>query len=275
MDLKLETSKKGSIVVQFLQFSGGERHVQIDGFSDLKSEDAVAVRAYIRSSNDIMDYLLFENALLKINPAVQIDLELPYLPYARQDRVCSQGQAFSLEVFASLIGIHKKRSVTVWDCHSEVGLNLIGAKNITIEKIISHSVELMKELESPNSVIVCPDKGALNRSFLVAKSVGAKDIVVCEKTRDPATGRISEIVVRAKDLKGKRAIILDDICDGGMTFLSVAKALKEINCEEVILYVTHGIFSKGLSVFDGLIDRIYTTDSFSQIKNSKLNIINL
>ena len=75
------------------------------------------------------------------------------------------------------------------------------------------------------------------------------------------------------NLKGKIAIISDDICDGGMTFIGIAKALRALNCEHIVLYVTHGIFSKGLSVFDGLIDQIFTTTSFKQTPHDKLTVI--
>ena len=55
--------------------------------------------------------------------------------------------------------------------------------------------------------------------------------------------------------------IVDDICDGGRTFIEIAKYLKEadsIDSSRIHLMVTHGFFTKGLGVFDGLIDHIYT-----------------
>lgn len=93
------------------------------------------------------------------------------------------------------------------------------------------------------------------------------------ENRDPVTGKIQNSHVNATDLSGKTAVITDDICDGGATFIGIAEELKKLNCQHVVLYVTHGIFSKGLAVFDGKVDRIFTTDSFPQIANEKLSVI--
>jgi ribose-phosphate pyrophosphokinase len=273
MTISIQTKTNKKLGVAFLQFPGGERHVQLENTEDFSQIQSVLIRAYINSSNDLMDYLLLENALLKMKPDLNIDLELPYLPYARQDRACSLGQAFSLEVMAALLRINKKRSITVWDCHSMVGTNLTGAINLTPEKIILRSSELMNEFKNPNLVLICPDKGAFKRCETIAQAFGVKEIVHCEKIRNSSTGKITGTSVSAKDLSGKTAIITDDICDGGMTFIGIAKALKELHCSEVVLYVTHGIFSKGLTVFDGLIDRIYTSDSFPQTIHAKLTVI--
>jgi ribose-phosphate pyrophosphokinase len=64
----------------------------------------------------------------------------------------------------------------------------------------------------------------------------------------------------------KRFLIVDDICDGGRTFTELAKVLKKWTDMPVDLYVTHGIFSKGMSVFDGLIDNIYCANPWFEDK---------
>lgn len=62
------------------------------------------------------------------------------------------------------------------------------------------------------------------------------------------TGKILGTHVHATDLSGLAAVITDDICDGGATFIGIAKELRRLNCHKVVLYVTHGIFSKGIEV---------------------------
>jgi ribose-phosphate pyrophosphokinase len=275
MSIRIQTSTNQTVAATFLQFPGGERHVQVEAPKDLGLVQTINLRANLNSSNDIMDYLLLENALFKLKPDLKIDLELPYLPYARQDRVCSTGQAFSLELMAKLLLLNPKNSIKVWDCHSQVGLNLTGAINIAPEKIIANSPQLLNELNHENAVLIVPDKGAIKRCSEIANAIGIKQMITCEKVRNPATGKISHTTVLADDLTGKTAIITDDICDGGMTFIGIANALKKVNTKRILLYVTHGIFSKGINVFDGLIDHIYTTDSFPQTSNEKLTVINL
>ena len=72
-------------------------------------------------------------------------------------------------------------------------------------------------------------------------------------------------MVHADDLTGKYAVIIDDICDGGGTFIPIAKELKAKGCRKVVLYVTHGAFTKGTQVlFENGIDEIFTTNSFDQ-----------
>lgn len=259
--------------IEFLSFAGGERHVQIANLP-VELIESVDIQAKIYSAEDLMDYLLLENALFQHNPSIQIDLEIPYLPYARQDRVCAQGQAFSIQLMAELLKIRPKRSLTVWDCHSAIGTQLTGAANISPWQIIATCPELVAALQGKQTVLVCPDKGAKPRSEAIAQAFDLSAIVYCEKKRDPVSGKILATQVSADDLTGKTAIVTDDICDGGMTFIGIAQALRALGCSHIVLYVTHGIFSKGLSVFDGLIDHIYTTNSFPQSTTQQLTIIN-
>ena len=79
--------------------------------------------------------------------------------------------------------------------------------------------------------------------------------------------------MKVESLEGRTAIITDDICDGGYTFIKVAEQLKAKGASKVILFVTHGIFSKGLDVFEGLIDHVYTTTSFEHAPDPRLTLI--
>jgi ribose-phosphate pyrophosphokinase len=192
---------------------------------------------------------------------IAFNLEIPYLPYARQDRVCAPGQAFSLEVIAELLATIRAQNIAVWDCHSPVGLSLTQAFNVDASNIVLANDELRKIIQHPSTVLVCPDKGARSRCENMARVLGDRPLVYSEKVRDPATGKITHTEVKSDSLAGKTAVITDDICDGGFTFVKIAEQLKAKGAARVILFVTHGIFSKGLDVFDGLIDQIFTTDS--------------
>jgi len=262
-----------NIALSTKSFSGGERHLQLHNLPR-KLQGTLNVLAYLTSSDDIMDLLLLQNALnYHYHKEIQLNLELPYLPYARQDRVCAVGQAFSMELFAQLLKNLSIQSLLTWDCHSAVGLRLTAAQNYQMADIIKHSEDLTALLKQHNSVVICPDKGAVNRCQSLVDSLDLKPMVVCEKIRDPATGRITHTRVVADDLSQKTAIITDDICDGGYTFIKIAEQLKQKNAQKVILYVTHAIFSKGLEVFTGLIDEIYTTQSFKHKPNKKVRVI--
>ena len=195
------------------------------------------------------------------------------MPYARQDRVCAPGQAFSLEVIAKLLKALRLNKLVTWDCHSQVGIELTGAVNIEPVNLIRADKQLTDLLKHKDTVLICPDKGAVNRCNDIKEGLDLPNIVFCEKKRDPATGKIYKTDVLVDDLTGKCAVISDDICDGGFTFIKIAEQLKEKNVEQIVLFVTHGIFSKGLDVFDGLIDQVITTNSFDQQDHAKLRVI--
>jgi ribose-phosphate pyrophosphokinase len=284
------TDTKGSLIpVTFLQFSGGERHVQIAASTLTTLTGQVYVQARMQSSNDVMDYLLLENVLLE--RGLCVNLEIPYFPYARQDRACAVGQAFSLDVMTRLLSINagKKTGGTqgklvVWDCHSNVTLALLAANthfteviNVSPADIIQNCPALVQMMTTENSILICPDHGALARTQLIADALNlsrdrAIPIIYCEKKRDPVTGKILNAQVNATDLSGLTALITDDICDGGATFIGIAQELRRLNCSKIMLYVTHGIFSRGLGVFEGLIDQIFTTDSFLNVQNLDHNL---
>lgn len=289
MSIQPLDSTQNLIPVQMIQFAGGERHIQISAeiLDSLKGK--IQIQAKIANSQDLMDYLLLENVLL--NQGLEIDLEIPYFPYARQDRICATGQAFSLEVMTKLLNINnekfpqQRKSIKVWDAHSGVTEKLLhenthffDIENVQPSEIILKNKRLHTLLTAKETVLVCPDAGAKQRTQAIANAVNTFrdrdiDVVFCEKRRDPVTGKIQNAQVNAQDLTGKTAVITDDICDGGATFIGIAQELKKLNCQHVILYVTHGIFSKGVQVFDGLVDQIFTTSSFAQTENPKINVI--
>jgi len=275
MPIKLFDTDRNALEVSYVQFSGGERHVQLGAF---ENRGTYILRADLRTSNDVFDLLLTADALNQKFEGCELNIEVPYLPYARQDRVCAPGQAFSLKVLAGLLGqIENVKDWVIWDCHSAVGVELTGALNVRAETIVKANPALSAMIMDLNSVIICPDKGAVARTQSIAKAF-EKDfqpepIVYCEKVRDPATGNITHTDVKVESLTGRTAIITDDICDGGYTFIKVAEQLKAKGAEKVILFVTHGIFAKGLDVFDGLIDHIFTTNSFKHGEDPRLTVI--
>ncbi|MCE1270200.1 MAG: ribose-phosphate pyrophosphokinase [Acinetobacter sp.] len=289
MTIQLKTAQ-ANVPIEFLQFSGGERHIQLQPELLNQLQADTQIKASLHNSADVMDYLLLENVLLQ--QGTHLSVEIPYFPYARQDRICAQGQAFSLDLMTKLLNSNsekfagQRQKIVVWDCHSQVTLELLRKNtrfqqviNIEPIEIIQRSPALMQILSADNTVLICPDAGAIQRTQAIANGINPQrqqviEVIHCEKKRDPSTGKIITTAVDSPDLTGKTAVITDDICDGGATFIGIAKQLRSLNCQNIILYVTHGIFSKGLAVFDGLVDQIFTSNSLPQTEASKLNIIN-
>jgi len=253
--------------VKTFLFPAGEVGIKID-FNYILKHSIIEIKARIRNSNDFMYLAMAKNAINE-NPNCRVfpprvDLFLPYVPYARQDRVCNRGESFSLKAFAGLINSLGFDTVTILDAHSDVAPALFDrCINIKQLDIITRFEEFKNKIMDGGYMFVSPDAGGNKKTVDLAKYFGHKDFIRADKRRNLATGDILETIVYADDLTGKNVCIADDICDGGKTFIELAKVLKSKGANSVILYVTHGIFSKGIKVLtDAGIDHIYTTNSY-------------
>lgn len=206
------------------------------------------------------------NAVENKNVPIKWNIQIDFLPYARQDRVCAFGQADSLDVFLSVISeshLNEKEfvGINVKDVHSEKNTIILSNK-YKIDFTNNLDYDKISKYLKPD-YIVSPDSGAYNRSRYAKSELNvSNDIISFVKHRNPSTGHIESIKPKfdlPENLNGKECLIVDDICDGGGTFLPIAKQLKEKGAI-VYLYVTHGIFSKGLHQFTDF-DKIFTTSS--------------
>lgn len=247
-------------------FSAGEVQVRLP---DIRGYERLLIESAFPSSQDLIEIILISNAALKY-PGFGgwITIFLPYLPYSRQDRICYQGEAHSLAALASLLKgqLRDKDLIVTWDVHSSKALDAFRGVNFTNVGAESLIRKFGNALDS-SYVVVSPDAGAVDRANAVASVLGCKTIIHGEKRRDSNDGSIIGTFVKDNDgnnpdLTDKKVLIVDDICDGGRTFIELAKVLRGLGAKEVVLYVTHGIFSKGFDVFTDngvlLIDRILT-----------------
>ena len=249
-------SHKNEILFDHFTFSGGEPHIKIK--SDLSQEKEVMITHRIQSFNDMGLLLITVNALRNTG-ITRINLLLPYFPAARQDRLMTNGEALSVKVYSDLINGLNLNSITIFDPHSEVTPALLNhCKVLNNFKFIEQVTETL----STNLLLISPDGGALKKIYKLAAHLQKYDVVECSKSRDIKTGQLSGFKVYANDLLGKDCLIVDDICDGGGTFLGLAKALKAKNAGRLYLAVSHGIFSKGLDKLSEYFEIIFTTDSF-------------
>ena len=197
------------------------------------------------------DSSLFELALvvdaLRGIKDVPIHLQMPYVPYARQDRRAVSGESHSLRVLAHFINSLNFKTVTVVDPHSDVVEAVFDRLVITPqEKAIPLNILFSQQID----FLVAPDAGASKKIYKAANWVG-KPVLIANKVRDPRTGEIKGLKFDSEDLSAikptDKLLVVDDICDGGRTFIEVAKALP-VAKEQLSLYTTHGIYSKGIEV---------------------------
>ena len=247
-------TKAGDLPFESFTFPDGQPHFKLlhrDEFNE------ATVEAVIMSPTDLFQLDLVAE-VLRHNGIVP-NLDIRYLMGARMDRRIDKMQPNTLGVVAHTIngmGFHKVR---VLDVHSSFGEQAINAENVlpfvTFERVL-------KEMPGPDqTVVIIPDKGALTRVTTLLAFHQGWPYRQATKIRDMATGNLTGfgIASDASFIKGKKCLIVDDICDGGGTFTGLSKVLRDCGADTVDLFVTHGIFSKGLPLLG--IDHVYTTNS--------------
>lgn len=252
-------TKAGDLAFKTFTFPDGQPHFQLSTYE--VEFDTVTVETALKTPSDLFMVALVCSVLRSCGYK-NIQLDIRYLLGARMDRAIGWDQPFTLALVAqSLNGCGFSR-VRILDAHSDVSTKLI--RNSTNLLPIGPVRQALMALKFP--VVVCPDKGAYDRVFKLTHEAGSwNPFIQCSKKRDMATGALSGFEVHDPALaKDQDLLIIDDICDGGRTFTGLAKVLRDAGAKTVNLFVTHGIFSKG--VYLNLIDKIYTTDSYTEVE---------
>ena len=196
------------------------------------------------------------------------DLILPFVPGARQDRLNDTGDfLFTAKSIANMINERQFPQVTVLDPHSEVVAGLIDNCKVVHSDAVLNSYPPLWQASKNYCAIISPDAGAEKRAARFAKALKLP-LVHAWKTRSVTDGSISgfghePFSVLTTGLSGKKMLIVDDICDGGGTFLGLGDKLAESGIK-ADLFVTHGIFSKGRKILTKMFENVYTTDSIVQ-----------
>ena len=233
-------------------------------------EDGVVIKSRLNTFRDL-ELIVCATAALRNIGIQSIQLYTPYFMGARSDRRFREGDANYLkQVICPIINSQKFESVTVLDPHSDV----LEACLDNFVKINNHDIvkKALTDIDNKNNaqeriVLVSPDAGAYKKIFDVARKFKINRIITATKVRDIRTGKIlhTEIPVldQHEDLK---YVIVDDICDGGRTFIELAKAIHDSRpTAEVYLIVTHGIFSNSFYELSKHIKKVYSSNSYSDI----------
>lgn len=251
--------------IEFKKFPGGELHITDKWIRDweLHRFDQSRVMCRIQNSDDFMKLCLFTDAYKRVFDTLPKELIIPYIPYARQDRVPNHGEALSIKVFSNLLNTLSYPMVSVLDPHSDVATALI--ENINIVSQWGFWGTFFKKLIAEDKLgdfdLISPDAGALKKIYNLNDIVKSKVIRVGMKHRDTQTGKITSVSVDGQPFR-ITSVVVDDICDGGRTFIELAKVIRK-DYEKLILCITHGIFSNGYDQLFELYDEIYTTNSWN------------
>lgn len=243
------------IEVKWWTFPGGERGCKIVDPLEIERYKRFSIKVKFQSSDDLIDTLMLVDACRNIERRVSLRLEILYFPYARQDRVCAAGEPFALRVAVQMLKACDFDIIEIWDPHSDVLEALFPPGLLTVRRQWDLAREVLEpKLTDANlrkqTVLVAPDAGALKKIFYLAKSMRLP-VITCSKTRDVESGKITGTVIPDIPEGAKNFWVIDDICDGGATFIELAKSFHgryDKETHQLNLLVTHGIFSRGQDV---------------------------
>ena len=270
--LSLVNIEKSDIKYKISKFPDGQQTLDISHYHPYDVA-TVEIRSRLNNFRDLELIICATQALR--NFGVQyIELYVPYFLGSRSDRKFQVGGVNYLkQVITPIINSLGFSKVTVMDPHSDV----LEACLLNYEKISNFSLVkfALTNIDNKNGAqeritLVSPDAGAYKKIFDVASEFKISNIVTANKIRNLVTGQIikTEVPVTVHDA-GKTFVIIDDICDGGRTFIEIAKAIRSITDlssvsnqpTKIYLVVTHGIFSSGFLELSRHIDGIFSTNS--------------
>lgn len=263
--LDLTNLEDSDIKYKVSKFPDGQQSITLEKFTFTQRLSSILIKSRLNSFTDL-ELIICANQSLKEFGIDDVNLYVPYFLGARSDRKFVEGSVNYLKnVICPIINSQKFNKVIVLDPHSDVLEacldNYVKINNFDlVEFALSH-------INDSQPTLVSPDAGAYKKIFDVAKHFGVTKIVTATKVRDIVSGNIISTEIDIDTEPGQRSyIIVDDICDGGRTFIELAKAIrskrdKSIFNDKIYLVVTHGIFSAGFGELNKYFDGIFTTNS--------------
>jgi len=257
-------------------FPDGQPHIKVERFNEY-------VTCRITNGDDLVKVCLLLDTYCKAGKP--IDLMVLYTMGERMDRQISEFEPCTSDVVSMILqnwSAQRNVNITILSPHSSAILAAVGRVDrqrhdieaestfydMSIKNFLRFVGKSAQEIEyrTPDVTIVMPDKGALKRikDTPVMRWWPTANIVVIDKTRELHTGKITGMEL-SSGKPTRHCIILDDLCDGGATFVSAAKILRENGAKTVGLSVVKGIFSKG-TVLEG-IDFIATTNAYKDFES--------
>lgn len=238
--------------------------VNVNTLMDLKDRMAV-IRVRMNSFNVLQDIAAAASSLRKAG-AEALVLETPYLLGGRSDRSFGEnGTDYLKDVICPFLNHLAFQQVRVMDPHSSVMMKeLSRSQRISMRHFYQWVTRQIPFIHG----VISPDQGAVERAReFWGYATPQPKLIQCLKKRDLDSGRILETQIPVEDFEGQDLVLVDDICDGGATFLNLGRELRTRNCGNLHLVVTHGIFSAGFHLLADVFDTIFVTDSYKEIEH--------
>lgn len=222
------------------RFADGEIYVQIQ--ESIRGCDVFLIQPTCPPVNDhLMELLIMVDACRRAS-ARSITAVIPYYGYARADRKVQGRESIAAKLTANLIteaGAHRVLSI---DLHSG---QTVGYFDIPVDHVYGETVILdylaSKRIATGDLVVVSPDVGGVARARAFAKKLNDAPLAIVDKRR--SAHNVSEVMNLIGDVKGKVAVLVDDMIDTAGTITNAAKVLRQEGAREVYACATHAVFS--------------------------------
>jgi ribose-phosphate pyrophosphokinase len=259
--------KVESLPVAFKNFPDGESYIRIEG--SMRGEEVIIVQ----TTSPPQDQRLIQLALMadaaKRSGATNVKAVVPYLAYARQDRVFLAGEALSTEAVANMLKAAGVNSLLTFNVHQEKALSRFPfpAKTLSAIPVLA---EYFKRRGLEGAFSLAPDDGALymaeQAEHLLKGGYGFlqkhRDLYTGKVSRDLQTGQVN-IEKKSLEVKGKTVVIFDDIISSGGTIVSAARILKKLEAGRIFASCVHPLLIGDAEkrIVDAGVEEIVGTDS--------------
>lgn len=225
----------GPMVIK--NFSDGEIYVQIQ--ESIRGDDVFIVQPLCDPNKSLIELLIIIDAFKRAS-AQTITAVIPYYAYARQDRKAAGREAISAKLVADLLTTAGANRILAMDLHTG---QIQGFFNILVDHIYATPILIKylkeKKFES-DIVIVSPDAGGVERARVFAKKLNAPLAIVDKRRQEHNIAQVENLI---GDVKGKSAILIDDMIDTAGTITEAAKLLIKEGATEVYVCAAHPLFS--------------------------------
>ena len=223
---------------EVFKFADGEITVNIE--ESVRGHDVFIIQSTSAPANEhVMELLIMADAIKRAS-AKSLTVIMPYYGYSRQDRKSKSRQPITAKLIADLIEVSGIDRVISIDLHAA---QIQGFFNIPIDNFPASSLlaeTFINTYDTSNVVVVSPDHGGVTRARMVANVLGASLAIIDKRRPKPNVAEIQNII---GDVKGMKAIMIDDMIDTARTLCAGAKALMDAGATEVYAMATHPVFS--------------------------------
>lgn len=226
--------------IKIKRFADGEIYVQVQ--ESIRGCDVFLVQPTCPPVNDNLMELLVTIDACRRASARSITAVLPYYGYARADRKTQGRESIAAKLTANLITEAGADRVLAMDLHSG---QCVGYFDIPVDHVYGETVILdylaSKRIATGELVVVSPDVGGVARARAFAKKLNDAPLAIIDKRR--SAHNVSEVMHLIGDVKGKVAVLVDDMIDTAGTITNAGKALLQEGAREVYACTSHAVFS--------------------------------